>query len=273
MNELFDRYVRECMPTLSPRCQRDYIAIVGKLRACFGHMTPQDVKPRHVRDFLDVETGKIHRNRMVAVLSTIFYKAIGKWCLDDDLRNPCVKVERHPTKPRDRYVTDEEFNAFRAICSPQCKLAMDLALLTSQRQGDLIRLKWDQIEVSGPRENWAIRVRQGKTGKQMRIKISPALERVLDLADALPPALPREYVIRNRLGERYTSDGFRAMWQRFMRQFEKAGHERFCFHDLRAKSISDNPSLQAASSLAGHVDQKVTTRVYDRGIRSVEPLR
>jgi integrase len=273
MQDLFDRYGKDCLPALSPRTQRGCTAILKILGAHFGQMTPQEVKPRHVRDFLDVDTGKIHRNRMVAVLSTVFNRAIGKWCVDDDLRNPCVKVERHPTKPRDRYVTDEEFAAFRAICLPQCKLAMDLALLTSQRQGDLIRLTWDQIEVSGPRESWAIRVRQGKTGKQMRIKISPALERVLDLADALPPALPREYVIRNRLGEPYTSDGFRAMWQRFMRQFEKAGHERFSFHDLRAKSISDNPSLQAASSLAGHVDPKVTTRVYDRGIRSVEPLR
>jgi integrase len=80
-------------------------------------------------------------------------------------------------------------------------------------------------------------------------------------------------VIRNQFGERYTSDGFRAMWQRFMRQFAKDGNERFTFHDLRAKSISDNPSLQAASSLAGHIDMKVTNRVYDRGVRSVEPLR
>jgi integrase len=107
----------------------------------------------------------------------------------------------------------------------------------------------------------------------MRIKISPALERVLDLADALPPNLPREYVIRDRSGEPYTSDGFRSMWQRFMRKYAKAGHARFTFHDLRAKSISDNPSLQAASSLAGHIDPKVTNRVYDRGVRNVEPLR
>jgi len=150
---------------------------------------------------------------------------------------------------------------------------MDLALLTSQRQGDLIGLKWDQIEASGPRENWGIRMRQGKTGKQMRIKISAALEQILDLADALPPDQPRDYVIRNQFGQRYTSDGFRAMWQRHMREFAKAGHTRFHFHDLRAKSISDNPNLQAAYNLAGHIDMKVTNRVYDRGVRSVEPLR
>jgi integrase len=143
--------------------------------------------------------------------------------------------------------------------------------LTAQRQGDLIRLTWAQIEVSGPRETWAIRVRQGKTGKQMRIKISPALEKVLDLADALPER--SEYVIRTRSGERYTSDGFRAMWQRHMREFAKAGYERFHFHDLRAKSLSDNPDLHAAYNLSGHIDIKMTRRVYDRGVRNVEPLR
>jgi integrase len=273
MNELFDRYQSECLPSLSPRSRRDYTHILEKLRATFGTMTPQEVKPRHVRDFLEVPTGKIHRNRHVAVLSTVFYKAIGKWCVDDDLRNPCVKVERHKTQPRDRYVSDVEFHAFRQICSPQCKLAMDLALLTSQRQGDLIALTWSQIETSGPRESWAIRIRQGKTGKQMKIKISANLEQVLDLADALPPDQPHDYVIRNQFGNRYTSDGFRAMWQRHMREFAKAGHERFHFHDLRAKSISDNANLQAAYNLAGHIDMKVTNRVYDRGCRVVEPLR
>jgi hypothetical protein len=46
----------------------------------------------------------------------------------------------------------------------------------------------------------------------------------------------------------------------------------FTFHDLRAKNISDDPSLQIASERAQHGSQGLTRAVYDRGIRRVRPL-
>jgi integrase len=282
MDELFSRYERECIPDLQPRSQRDYRGILIYLRKDFGHMEANEVKPRHIVNFLDVKTGRVHRNRMVTILSTVFKKAIGKWCVEDDLRNPCDGVERWPTKPRTRYVSDNEFERFRAICCAQVQIAMDLALLTGQRQGDIIGLTWKMVHAIGlPRDKWFVEVRQGKTGKHLGIAISPALETVLKRAKIMEPQWPREYVIRTnpkrgdpkKKGQRYTDDGFRAMWQRYCREWERLGNKRFHFHDLRAKAISDNKNLDAAYLLAGHIDIKMTRRVYDRNIRMVEPLR
>lgn len=273
MNDLFSRYENECIPELEPRSQRDYRGILVLLRLTFGRFTPREVTPRMVVDFLEVKKGKIHRNRMVTILSTVFKKAIGRWCIEDELRNPCTGVERWPTKPRERYVTDDEFNRFREMCRPQVQIAMDLALLTGQRQGDIIGLKWSQIKSEGPRETWVIEIDQGKTGKKLAIIISPALEAVLDRAWLMTPHWPREYVLRTKWGIRYTEDGFRAMWQRYCRQWEKAGNPRFHFHDIRAKSISDNKSLENAYLLAGHIDMAMTRGVYDRNRRVVQPLR
>lgn len=274
MNELFDKYDAECIPELQPRSQRDYRGILLKLRENFGHLTPQEVKPRMVMQFLDVPKGRIHRNRMVTILSTVFKKAMGKWLIDEDLRNPCTVVERWPTKPRTRYVTDDEFARFRAICCPQVQIAMDLALLTGQRQGDIVGLTWKMVHTVGvPRAKWYIEVKQGKTGKHLGIAISPAVEAVLKRARVMEPNWPHQYVIRTEHGLRYTEDGFRAMWQRYCRKWEALGNKRFHFHDLRAKSISDNANLDAAYLLAGHIDIKMTRRVYDRNIRMVEPLR
>jgi len=274
MNELFALYERQCLPDLEPRTQRDYRGILDFLRLTFGHLTPQEVTPRMVMNFLDVPKGRIHRNRMVTILSTVFKKAQGKWLIDEDIRNPCTVVEKWPTKPRDRYVTTDEFNRFRAICCPQAQIAMDLALLTGQRQGDIVGLTWKQVRAIGlDRPDWHIEIDQGKTGKKLAIMISPAVETVLKRARMMLPHWPREYVIRTKHGERYTEDGFRAMWQRYCREWEKAGNERFHFHDLRAKSISDNADLDAAYLLAGHIDIKMTRRVYDRNRRRVEPLR
>jgi integrase len=274
MNDLFDKYDAECIPELEPRTQRDYRGILATLRATFGHMAPQEVKPRHVADFINVKKGKIHRNRMVTILSTVFKIAMGSWCIEMDLVNPCTVVRRHPTKPRERYVTDEEFKAVRAIACPQVQIAMDLAYLTGQRQGDIVGLTWKQVKTVGvKREDWRIEIDQGKTGKKLDIMISPAVETVLKRARIMEPQFPHMYVLRTKWGRRYTPDGFRALWQRTQKLAVKHGLARWHFHDIRAKNISDNPSLEAAYLLAGHIDQKMTRRVYDRNRRRVEPLR
>ena len=172
MNDLFDRYIKECLPDLAPRTQRDYMGIMQTLRQTFGDKEPRDIKPRHVADFLNVDKGRIHRNRMVTILSTVFYKAIGKWCVDDDLHNPCTPVEKWPTPARSRYIDDKEFYAFRATARAQVQIAMDLALLTAQRQSDIIGMTWDQVKAIGvKRADWRIEVQQGKTGKKLAISI------------------------------------------------------------------------------------------------------
>lgn len=265
MNDCFDRYEKEVLPGLEPRTQKDYRRHLIKLREVFGHMAPDDVQPRHVGQFLDVQTGKIHRNRQVAVLSAVFSKAVGRWYVAE--RNPCAKVERHKSAPRDRHVTDAEYAAVYALANPKVQVAMDLALLTGQRQGDLLTMKWSQVTPEG------ITVRQGKTGRRLLVEMSPTLEAVLNRAKAFLPHLPREYVLRRGDGQPYSADGFRAMWQRTMRAYKKKGGVRFTFHDLRGKSATDSGSLEAAYERLGHTSIAMTRRVYDRGVRKVKPLR
>lgn len=273
MNDLFDLYEKECIPRLQWRSQRDYRSILVILRRVFGHKQVIDVRPKDVAEFINVPKGRVHRNRMVTILSTVFKKAMGRWCLDLNLTNPCTVIERWPTKPRRRYVTDDEFDRFRATTREQMQIAMDLALLTGQRQGDVIGMKWLQIKSEGPRESWVIEIDQGKTGKKLAILISPAVEAVLDRAWVMSPRFGREYVVRTKWGRRFTEDGFRALWQRYCRAWEKAGNPRWHFHDIRAKCISDNSSLQNAYLLAGHIDIKMTRGTYDCNRRVVQPLR
>jgi integrase len=172
---------------------------------------------------------------------------------------------------RTRYITDAEFDAVRALCSPRLRSAMDLAMLTGQRQGDILKLRWDHIDTI----ERLIHIRQGKTGKRFAIRVTPALEEVLVRCLRMTPALPREYVLRTKDGERYTSEGFRALWQRTMKKALAVGaiNEPFTFHDLRAKSASDNADIEDAAKLLGHQNSQMTKSVYDRSVRIVKPLR
>lgn len=255
------------MGHLAPRTHRDYSRHLEHLRTDFGHVLADDLTPRMLSEWMDVPKGKIQRNRSLAVLSAVYQKAVRKYFLAKT--NPCREVDRHESRPRDRYITDEEYAQVKALAPLRVQLAMELALLTGQRQGDIIGMKWTQIQ------DMAIQIRQGKTGKKLAIDITPAVEAVLDRCWQLPHGGKDggEFVITRKPGGKYTSEGFRACWQRVHQKWKRLGREPLTFHDLRAKSASDSGSLENAMQRLGHTSMAMTRRVYDRGIRHVAPLR
>jgi integrase len=266
VNQILDRFEADYIPVeLGERTQRDYRRHVAHLRARFGTRIANDLKARDFRDFMDVRKGKIQRNKQLAVLSCAFSRAVGRWYMMD--RNPCRDVERHGSKPRSRDVTTEEFEGFKATVPLRMQLAMQLSVLTGQRQGDVLSMKWTQID----RSKNTIRIHQSKTGKRLAIRITPTLSAVLERCAALTPE--GEYVIRRRDGHRYTSDGFRAIWQRYMRRWAKLGHERFTYHDLRARAAGLCKTIEEAMLLLGHQNISMTRRVYDRIERVVDPAQ
>jgi integrase len=269
LRDCFDRYTREVLPTLAPRTQIDYARHVATLKATFGHMRPEELQPRHIGQFLDRPKGKIQANRQVAVLSAIFSKMVGRWYVCD--KNPCQHVERNPAGKRTRYITDAEFDAVKAIAPIRVQIMMDLALLTGQRQGDLLALPLKNVTAEG------ILFKQGKTGKRLLVGISPLLQEVLDRAAKLLPQNLWGTVVRTSKagGAPYTSEGFRALWQRVMSKALRLGviSERYTFHDIRAKCVSDTKNIQDAFERAGHTSMAMTRGTYDRGIRKVTPLK
>lgn len=265
VNDILDKFERDYIPNLAPRTQKDYAYHLVTLRKWFGHRIANEMKARDFRDFMEVRTGKIQRNRQMAVLSCAFGEAVGRWYMVD--RNPCRDVRRHPSKSRTRYITDAEFAGFKATLPQRIRLAMELALLIGQRQGDILSLLWEKVD----RAAGVIRVQQSKTGKRLAIEITPAITAVLDECESLRPRGPT--VIRKRDGGKYTSEGFRAIWQRYVRRWVKAGNDRFTFHDIRRKCGSDCKTIELAYELLGHTSIAMTRKVYDCGERVVKALR
>lgn len=266
--ELLDKYHREVVPKLGERTQYDYAWHIARLKKHFGHIDVKALRPQDVGQFLDHPTGKISRNRTIAVLSACYTKAVGRWWLADV--NPCLKVERNETHARTRYITDAEFEVMRSLSPDRIRTIMEAALLTGQRQGDLLDLRWSQCGPDG------VFFQQGKTGKKLIVDLTPALKEVLVRARRQHPWWsPCEFVFRNTDSTRYTSEGFRANWQRYMRIALQRGllKLRYTFHDIRAKCVSDTKDLQDAMNRAGHTSMAMTRGVYDRAARRVPALR
>jgi len=281
VNQILDRYERDCLDELAPRTQRDYRRHIGHLRARFGPCIAPELKPKDFGPFLDIKRGKIQRVRQLAVLSAAFTQAVSYWYILD--RNVLRDVERPKSKPRDRLILDEEFETCKAQAPKRVGVAMQLALLTGQRQGDIIRFKWSDVregliddftQPGSKRTITELHVYQSKTGKRIAIEVTEDLEAVLDQCWQLKGGghAGSEYVLPTRTGAPYTSEGFRACWQRTINRYCRSGGNRFHFHDLRALAATKCRTLEEAQQLLGHTSSAMTRRVYRRGIERVRPL-
>ena len=263
LSDLFDRYLLEVIPGKAPRTQRDQTKQLELLRTAFGHLKPHDLSPRLVIRYRNAagQRSQAQANQELALLSHACVTAVEWEVLES---NPCRDVKKFKLEQRDHYVEDRDYLAMRAAAGDRLRVLMDLALLTGQREGDLLSLRWEQSEKEG------IRFKQGKTGRTLIVAWSAELRRVIARARQIQPQ--GETVISTQDGQPYTVDGFQSLWRRARDRAKQSGLQRpFRFHDLRAKSASDD-ALMAASARLGHADTKITDRVYMRAPRRVKPL-
>lgn len=264
--EILDRYQAECLPRLAPRTARDYVRHIRDLKLWYGDRIACELKPKDFAPFLSIPIGKkgiVQRIRQLGVLSAALTQAVSFWFILD--RNVLRDVKRPKTYPRDRLIEDHEFEAVRSSAPVRVGLMMELAIRLGQRQSDLLNLKWTDI-----REGHVF-FQQGKTGKRLAIAVTPDLKRVFGKCAMLP--LRSEYVITNNAGTAYTSEGFRACWQRTINAYCRKGGARYTFHDIRALCATRCASLEEASKLLGHSNTGITKRIYRRGVERVSALR
>ena len=269
VDELINRYMREVAPEKAERTYRDNVRQARYLRAYFGQMLLRHVTQQHIYKYMD-ERGrksKVQANRELALLSHMFRKAV-RWGDIHQAQNPCVAIERFKERPRNRYIEDWEYKAFRDHAGPFIAAYMDVKYLTGLRQGDLLGLRLDQLKDDG------IHVTVGKTKKRIVIEWTEELRAAVGVARALPRPIRGMYLFCNRRGQPYSGSGFRSIWQRKMRSALSEGvlKERFTEHDIRAKSASDAERGHAAELMA-HLDARTTDRIYRRKPEKVRPLK
>ena len=140
------------------------------------------------------------------------------------------------------------------------------------RVGDLLSLTRAQLEEEG------IRIKTQKTKNKQFIVWTPALWDAVNRLKSLRLPVASLYLICTKSGQPYTRDGFLSLWQRTMVRAYKQGEikERFTFHDIRAKAITDAKDQGLdPQRLAGHATAK-QTETYLRSkrtekIRPVDP--
>jgi integrase len=253
--DVADRWEREAIHkgrrrARSPKTQTEFRRGLKELRDAFKGALFDQIKPKHVRQYLDRRTAKVAGNREIAVLSIIWNWARAKGITD--LANPCTGIDRNPESARTVYVTDEQFQEVYSRGTLVLQDTMDLLRCTSHSPSDILGLK---RPASLAEPLW---VRRGKTGKLVRFRIEGTLKNVLERILARPRAVSSLYLIADERGQPVNLD-------RLEKLFGKArGDSTWQLRDIRAKAITDEPDLRTASQRAGHANEQITAEVYRR---------
>ncbi|WP_158785116.1 tyrosine-type recombinase/integrase [Pantoea sp. BAV 3049] len=252
---------------LAADTQKDYKKNSRRLLPVFGKMDPDNVKPQHIRKYMDKRgaTSEVQANREKSFLSGVY-----RWAYERGkvAGNPCTGVKKFMEIPRDRLITDAEYNAVYAEAREIVKIAMEISYLCLARQSDVLSLREAQLLEEG------IFICQNKTKKKQIKAWSDRLRLVIAMSRALPlkPGIVSTFVIHQPNGNRYTRDGFNSAW----RDAKLAAEEKFpdlnfdfTFHDIKAKGVSDlEGTLSEKQSISGHKTQSQTA-TYDRKVQIV----
>ncbi|MCP1675497.1 integrase [Natronocella acetinitrilica] len=238
---------------VSSNTLRQYQMGGDRLKEALVEFTVSDVKPHHIGQLMDHfrKTPNL-ANRMRSLLKMAFDHAVVTGMRES---NPVLSIPRHREKKRDRYLTDEEWDAIYLTASPALRCIMDVAYYTGQRIGDILSIRLSQISEEG------IAFQQEKTGKRLTVAMNSGLRDAIARAKGLH-GTTRLYLLGQRNGKIRSYRGARDLLHRAA---ERAGVADVGWHDIRAKSITDTKRQgKNAQALAGHTTEAQTNR-YLRG--------
>ena len=259
---LSDVIRRQKAGDLAASTASDYTKCSMSLRPVWANVQIEHVDVPMLYRWRDArgQDAKVRTNRERTILFEAFKLAVRQGLLKE---NPVRYLEPFREKPRDRYVSDDEFMAVYNVAPPVVQAAMLMAAVTGLRQGDILQIRRADFTEAG------LTVRTAKTGKQIQFAWSEGLKRAVLTAVGARDFIPL-VLLSTATGSAYTSDGFRTLWQRVMsKAVAKDLAARFTFHDLGAKAGSESRDWK----LLGHMDQRTFERVYNRLPTRVIPSR
>ena len=268
--ELAERFMAEhARPNKAPKSiANDQRTLAHDVLPQFGTHKAEAIDRRDVRALLKCIADRgapIQANRTLALIRKIYNWGIGE---DHVTANPCIGVKA-PGKEmqRDRVLSEAELQAFSAVLptatgmAAESKLALQFQVLTGQRCGEVLGVRWDEIDLAA--RWWTIPAAKAKNGKSHRVPLSAQALAILAQARALNP--DRQTVFPSPNGDKPMVET--AVGRALFRNLSQFAVPAFTPHDLRRTAASQMTGLGTprlvVSKILNHAEQGVTA-VYDR---------
>lgn len=276
LEEAFKRFEAEVLPKYeSHETRLGYTKNLRTLRPVFGGMAWDEVDLPSLRLYLDKRSAKTQGNREMSLLRIIWGKAL-LWGMTR-LPWPATGVRnwRNEEQAREFEVTLELFTAVYAQADQVLRDAMDIASALGLRVTDArsVRMPVDGL----------IKGRANKTKKALlfRVAESPVLSAIVARREAMAAYSP--YLLTSngrqvsyRMLQGRWNDAREAAAYRAEVTGNPALGERIramWLRDMRSLAADLSPSLEAASKLLQHSDQRLTEKHYRNKADTLSPVR
>lgn len=251
---------------LKPGTRRNYRRWLDTIKREIGQFPIDNLTPvavRAMRDSIRLKSAPTTADACVMVVSVLWQFAI-EFCQLPLGHNPAhgvarVHTEKKSHKPWPGHVIDKALIA----SDPILRLALYLLLHTGQREGDVIRMKWDDIRGD------EILVVQEKTGTKVWIPLHRDLRVLLDQT---PHA--SQFILNSSRGTPFASS--QSLYEKIKNTLRRIGEGDYVPHGLRATAavrlIEAGCSEDQAAAVSGHRDLNVL-RNYVRGANQAKLAR
>ncbi|WP_420325235.1 tyrosine-type recombinase/integrase [Mameliella sp.] len=260
--ELVEIYLKDdAKPKLSPATYKRYEAVLRKkvvpsLGAVpLADLTRSDIECLH----RSMAATPVNANRMLAVFKAMLNKA-EDWDLLPKRSNPAARIKMNKEKRRIRYFTDDEqakiFSAIEHLRPkmPKSENGFDAIMLlfyTGCRPGEVLRLRWEDIDLSGR----TAALHMTKTG-EARLPLSNS---AVNLLQSIAAQRTGAWVFPGADPDRHLTSLVRP-WKRIC---EVAQLSNARLHDIRhtvATYIAASGNLYSAQVILRHTTPAMTTR-------------
>jgi integrase len=256
LGDVIARYVTEVTPSMKS-AEADTIRLNALKRRPIAAWSMANLSAARIAAFRDERLKQVSAGtviRELAYLSAIINHARREWGIN--VPNP-VQMVRKPSSPpaRARVLSDEEISKLLHALEPTgrrshwTKPAVQLALATAMRRGELLSLRWEHVDLLAR----TAFLPDTKNGDSRTVPLSSSAVKIL-------MELPRHiggFVIPVTA---FTLDAA------FKRGLARAGLDDLRFHDLRRTAITRMavklPNVIELAAVSGHKSLMVLKRYY-----------
>lgn len=228
----------------------------------------------HDLTFRDVQDYTARRRGMVSDTSVNrevqLLRRVVRWTAPRGYEVPAIEWGKllAPEKMRIRELSADEEAALFAKLPDNLKPLVEFAILSGQRKGEIVTLRWSDVDLAGGRATVSV-----KGGGRHTFPLSPRMAAIVRAQPKVCPQVftyvcqrpaPKRQDRPQRVkGERYpfSAQGWNRQWKRALKD---AGISDYRFHDNRHTSATRNlratGNLKAVSKLLGHTNVATTSR-------------
>ena len=307
--DFYVQYLEVKKNTLSPQTYNFYSKVIDEeLMPMFARMKMKDLRTYHIQQFvqylaiekkrLDGREGGIAAStvkRYTTVLRSIVTMAYKLEYIEDDIgRSRHIEFPKEETKEVEAFTLEEVGDILKALESEpwHIRAVIEVALFTGCRRGEIVGLKWVDIDFENQRISVKRSIYKLSDGKAREKKPkSKCSIRTISIPERLCKTLT-EYRLQQNRHIAYLGDGWRNLDYVFTeedgyvmnphtptKQFDhflkRHGIRHLKFHGLRHTSatmlLANGCDIKTVSSRLGHADIS-TTNIYVHALESTDRM-